>query len=344
MIENYCVKIGSDPLLVQGAGGNVSWKAGHILWIKASGTSLSKAKEQSIFVPIDLLHLEDALSHFDFDVKPRLVQPSSLRPSIETLLHALMPQKIVVHLHEIRTLSYLVRENIDIEIKNIMHPLDSFIWVDYCKPGANLAKLVFTQLQTNPDANIIFLQNHGIVIGADSLDEIDAILAFLIDKFDVRPLCEAVEFLHPIIPDELEDYFPIFDPALHQLVLNRSLLTRVESNWAICPDHVVFLGAKPYLYESMNSFNAFISQNAYKPELILIKNLGVFNRSSFNQSKEEQLRSYFDILIRQPLEQKIKTLNDHQINELINWESEQFRIQLSVDDITAIPHPRPKNF
>jgi rhamnose utilization protein RhaD (predicted bifunctional aldolase and dehydrogenase) len=42
-ISAYCAEIGRDPLLVQGAGGNVSWKANDTLWIKASGTWLADA-------------------------------------------------------------------------------------------------------------------------------------------------------------------------------------------------------------------------------------------------------------------------------------------------------------
>jgi rhamnose utilization protein RhaD (predicted bifunctional aldolase and dehydrogenase) len=42
-VINYCSTIGRDPLLVQGAGGNVSWKEGNTLWIKASGTWLADA-------------------------------------------------------------------------------------------------------------------------------------------------------------------------------------------------------------------------------------------------------------------------------------------------------------
>jgi rhamnose utilization protein RhaD (predicted bifunctional aldolase and dehydrogenase) len=36
-VKTYCSQIGADPLLVQGAGGNASWKEGDTLWIKASG-------------------------------------------------------------------------------------------------------------------------------------------------------------------------------------------------------------------------------------------------------------------------------------------------------------------
>src|SRR3954464_12991143 len=100
-VRTYCAVIGADPLLVQGAGGNVSWKDGDTLWIKASGTWLADATRKDIFVPVDLAHLRAAIDAGAMDVQPRTVGESALRPSIETLLHALMPQPVVVHLHAV---------------------------------------------------------------------------------------------------------------------------------------------------------------------------------------------------------------------------------------------------
>ena len=33
-VIHFCQSLGRDPLLVQGAGGNVSWKDGEVLWVK----------------------------------------------------------------------------------------------------------------------------------------------------------------------------------------------------------------------------------------------------------------------------------------------------------------------
>ena len=53
-ISIFCSSIGRNKLLVQGAGGNVSWKNKDILNVKASGTWLSDALYQDIFVSVDL--------------------------------------------------------------------------------------------------------------------------------------------------------------------------------------------------------------------------------------------------------------------------------------------------
>ena len=48
---SFCSEIGMNRLLVQGAGGNASWKENDTLWIKASGTWLVDAKSHNIFLP-----------------------------------------------------------------------------------------------------------------------------------------------------------------------------------------------------------------------------------------------------------------------------------------------------
>ena len=57
-ISEYCERIGSNPLLVQGAGGNISWKEGDVLWIKASGMWLIDAIKENIFVSVSLKNIQ----------------------------------------------------------------------------------------------------------------------------------------------------------------------------------------------------------------------------------------------------------------------------------------------
>ena len=59
---SFCAEIGMNRLLVQGAGGNASWKENNTLWIKASGMWLVDAKSHNIFLPIDLGHLREKLA------------------------------------------------------------------------------------------------------------------------------------------------------------------------------------------------------------------------------------------------------------------------------------------
>ena len=53
-LKSLSASIGTDPMLVQGAGGNTSIKIGSQIWVKASGTWLQNALTEEIFIPIDL--------------------------------------------------------------------------------------------------------------------------------------------------------------------------------------------------------------------------------------------------------------------------------------------------
>src|SRR5258707_8743628 len=91
-------RIGEDIDLVQGAGGNSSVKVGEVLWVKASGTWLAAAREQPIFLPLDLgvIH-RGVAAGADDPIAPALLgggPAGGLRPSIETSLHALLPHRL----------------------------------------------------------------------------------------------------------------------------------------------------------------------------------------------------------------------------------------------------------
>ena len=59
-IRSLSANLGSDPLLVQAAGGNTSLKTDGVMWIKASGTWLRDALAKDIFVPLDVAAWEHA--------------------------------------------------------------------------------------------------------------------------------------------------------------------------------------------------------------------------------------------------------------------------------------------
>ena len=54
ILKRISFEIGIRKELIQGAGGNTSYKIGNTLWIKASGTRLENAKKESIFIPLNL--------------------------------------------------------------------------------------------------------------------------------------------------------------------------------------------------------------------------------------------------------------------------------------------------
>ena len=320
-ISIFCSDIGRNNLLVQGAGGNVSWKNKDILNVKASGTWLSDAFDQDIFVSVDLKKIKKALLEGHFNFKLEALNQDLKKPSIETILHALMPHALVVHLHMVEILAHTLKKNFN--FYEFLHDFNfSYKVINYIQPGPSLAKAIFLSLQEQQYPDILFLKNHGVVIGGSDINDIKKKITALENQFKTT-----INDISNKLPNhsEASEYNLIDDIESQQIVFNEHLLSRLKSSWALYPDHIVFLGAKPYIYNSWNLFN----ETSDSPELIFIKNCGIYAKKDFNKTKAIQLRCYFDIIIRVNEADSLDTLDDGEISNLLNWDSEKYRISIS---------------
>lgn len=326
-VIEYCARIGADPLLVQGAGGNVSWKDEETLWVKASGAWLANAATTEIFVPVDLVHLRDAITRGDFSVTPKLKHNSCLTPSIETLLHALMPHPIVIHLHAVEVLAHLVRNGCQSDFELSIAPSLSWAMVDYYKPGATLAAAVRAALIQKPATQVVFLKNHGVVIGGSNVQQVHHVLGQLTAALKTAPIGDGGSA--PKAAVCLNDrYVRIADRKIQQLALNEHLFKRLASDWALYPDHVVFLGPRAHAFSSFAAFQKAQKGTNEPPNLVFIYRQGVYVRQTFTKAQRAQLHCYYDVISRQPPNLPIKSLTSEQISELLNWEAEQYRMKL----------------
>ena len=332
-IEKMCTQLGANPLLVQGAGGNVSWKEGEILWVKASGTWLSDASVEDIFLPTDLPYIRTAISEGRFDVTPLVKNETSLRPSIETLIHALMPQRVVLHLHAIDVLSHLVRADCDVILKKILPKNFSFVIVDYCKPGADLARSVYNKIQSD-EVSVVFLLNHGLVIAGESVGEVSATLNFILEKLksDIY-VNDPVEFpiigLNTIKRLKRHGYIPTKSLKFNALAVNSNLSCIVETKWAMFPDHVVFLGPKALIGDCDFLEKHLVNNQNIRPAFIFCKDAGTFQHKSLSRAQLDQLSCFYDVAIRQDIPSKIVPLSTQSIEDLLCWDAEKYRVQVS---------------
>ena len=326
-LAQFCARLGRDPLLVQGAGGNASVKQGDALWVKASGFWLAEAAEKAIFLPVDLPKLQAALTAEDFSVTPQPLGESGLRPSIETLLHALMPQRYVLHLHAVDALAHLVRQDAQATLPHALGALAAqAAWVGYAQPGAPLAHAVSSALATHPGTSLLLLQNHGIVLGASTQTALEILLADVLAHLRLAPKSLPVT---PAAPPPA-GYVPIRDARLHALAQNVSLAARLTSDWALYPDHVVFLGAKPVVYANMAACRAALaSADATSPDLCFVLGQGTYTRPEFSAAKLAQLQCYFEVLIRLADDARCAALNDSAVAALLNWDAEKYRQKIA---------------
>jgi rhamnose utilization protein RhaD (predicted bifunctional aldolase and dehydrogenase) len=153
-LDIFSGQIGRDFFMVQGPGGNTSFKDEKIMWIKASGTKLSNAEVEEIFVGVSVENGSTA------DPK------SQLKPSIEKDFHLLIPFAYVIHTHSLRSLVMGIVQDFGARAKQF----PEIAFVRYARPGRDLCN----QLSQSIDFSIhksAILQNHGFLTWGSTMEE-----------------------------------------------------------------------------------------------------------------------------------------------------------------------------
>jgi rhamnose utilization protein RhaD (predicted bifunctional aldolase and dehydrogenase)/NAD(P)-dependent dehydrogenase (short-subunit alcohol dehydrogenase family) len=169
--------LGRDKSLVLHGGGNTSVKLREkdlfgeeqaVLYVKGSGWDLETIEPQG-FSPVRLAHvlkLAELPALPDPEMVNQLVthmlRASAPAPSIETILHGLMPQKFVDHTHADAVLSVTNTKDGERRIREIYGR--RCVVIPYLMPGFDLAQFCARELkrQGGPDTVGMVLMNHGI--------------------------------------------------------------------------------------------------------------------------------------------------------------------------------------
>jgi len=179
--------IGRETRLVQPGGGNSSIKttlkdgSGRMvsaLLVKGSGTDL-RSIERKGFSKLSLeglAGLRGVSSMSDHEMMrfmgECMIGRDGPAPSVETPLHSLLPHRVIVHTHDVATMS-LTNVNDALAERLVKEVFAGEVaYVPYARPGFPLARSVDLIADTIP-ANAIgmALAHHGLVIWADDADE-----------------------------------------------------------------------------------------------------------------------------------------------------------------------------
>jgi len=160
--------LGKDMDLVLHGGGNTSVKIDDKLYVKGSGWNLDTIEEPG-FPGVDLKTLIDMadlehLSDTDMVAQQReaLEDKSSPNPSIEAILHAIIPFKYVDHTHA----DAVVTISNTPQGKKRLQELygENMLFIDYVMPGFVLAKEIYEQTKEVDWKSLdgMILLNHGV--------------------------------------------------------------------------------------------------------------------------------------------------------------------------------------
>jgi rhamnose utilization protein RhaD (predicted bifunctional aldolase and dehydrogenase) len=322
-LKEVSEKIGSNIDLTQGAGGNTSVKEDGILWVKASGCWLSDALESNIFAPVDNNEVLKSIEIGDISnihVKDGL----SLRPSIETALHALMPHKYVLHAHAVNTLSIAVlangKEYVDMLLLDI-----NWTWIPYVMPGIQLARAVQSIIKRNPD--VLILANHGLVVGGETAEHAQKLLMLVEERLNrvIRSTEKDNRNKLVSIIDKSEYRLPKYEIA-HAIAMDKLALNIVETG-VLYPDHVVFLGAGPMNILSIDELVSVVNKpyHVENNSVIIVRDFGVVVCRDFSENSESMLYCLASVLLRIRPDEKLCYLTQEDEMDLMGWDAEKYR-------------------
>jgi len=180
LLRELSARIGSDPLLTQASTGNSSIKLEGVLWIKASGRWMADAMHEDIMIPLNLAEVKERVR--------QKVDPAEryARASIETAMHAVLPHRVVLHVHCVNTIAWAVRQDALLQLE---HQLDGlrWQWISYVPSGLPLAWEIEKVLSASPGADVLVLGNHGLVIGGDDCGAVEHLLSQVQQRLAICP-------------------------------------------------------------------------------------------------------------------------------------------------------------
>lgn len=290
--------IGSDRAVCNWGGGNTSMKTMEkdfrgreieVMWVKGSGSDLADMGPKNFTG----LNLEDIRPLLDLEEMPDaamveylshcMIDSKHPRASIETLLHAFLPFKHVDHTHPDAIISICCADN----GKEIAEEIfgNRFVWVPYVRPGFTLSKMIAEGVQNNPDADLVLMEKHGLVVwGETAKESYDKTISVINEaenyiqaqlkeeavfggrQFDALPEEEQLSILAEVMPvirgavSDEKKMLLTYDNAADILeFVNSRDAAELSQVGAACPDHLVHTKMKP-LYIDWNPSSKDIEQ------------------------------------------------------------------------------------
>ncbi|OPA81273.1 short-chain dehydrogenase [Paenibacillus selenitireducens] len=168
--------IGTDRRVCNWGGGNTSSKTKmtdfrgrevEVMYVKGSGSDLATMQAGNFtglrMEDIRPLYERDEMTDEDMVayLANCMIDAKHPRASIETLLHAFLPFKHVDHTHPDAIISLCCADN----GKQIAEEIfgNRFVWVPYVRPGFALSKMIAEGVRSNPTAELVLMEKHGLV-------------------------------------------------------------------------------------------------------------------------------------------------------------------------------------
>jgi len=355
---------GQNSRFVIAGGGNTSYKNAGQLWVKASGASLATITEDG-FAVLDRAKL-NRMSEKSYssnaakreeEVKNDLAAATlskGKRPSVETSMHNAIDFAFVVHLHPTAVNGLMCSQNAESDLKKLFG--EQALFVEYTDPGYVLYKKVedaikIFRAQDGAEPSVIWLQNHGIFVGANTIDEIKVLYTKILDTLD-KAITLPVSSEDRAISSFTEQIVPgirmmLSCDGLKTLKVRKNALIKyfyesVENQAKIAkpftPDAIVYSKSnyiflndeepEAVLAEAAEVIPAYTSKFGYQPKVFLIKGIGLIAVGDNSAQCDIILDVFEDAMKIAYIAQSFggaHPLTQTQIDFIDNWEVENYR-------------------
>lgn len=327
-LRELSARVGSNPLLVQASSGNTSIKADGFLWIKASGKWLQDAGREEMFVPVELAAVSNCLERnigLPQDCASTSVKP--LSPSIETFLHAVLPQRVVVHVHSVNTIAWAVRHDAKAQLALRLSGL-RWCLVPYASSGAPLAKEIGKTISADPRMNVFILANHGLVVCGEDCEAAQTLLYEVERRLEVEPrkapeigrerLAQLTEATQWRLPDS---------DALHALGTDPVSL-RIVTGGVLYPCQALFLGRHaPVAPRSIpvSQMECWIDKQLGVQSFVILEESGVLVSAGIGRAELAMLGGLAQVTQRLEAGAPIRYLPESDVSDVLTADGLHYR-------------------
>ena len=278
--------IGSNPELVVHGGGNTSSKIierdhvgreRQVLRIKGSGTDLRSIGIDGFpgLYLEELLPLRERPAMTDEEMVAYLacsmVDPTTRRPSIETLLHAFLPARHVDHVHADAICALVNQPNAEQAVREALG--EDVALVPYIRPGFELSCRVADYF----DRRAVVLDKHGLVTWGETHEESYELTLELVDRagryLARRTTGHPVEHVSELDEAQQEELLLRLRGRLSRdqrrvLLVDRSQrhlsdrpdVDRIATEARATPDHVLRIGARSAVISRASQVSGIVDE------------------------------------------------------------------------------------
>jgi rhamnose utilization protein RhaD (predicted bifunctional aldolase and dehydrogenase) len=312
-------RLGRNPLMVQASNGNTSIKLNGMMWIKASGQWLADALHQELFIPIRIAEVHAALQN-NSDIAACYTQRNSLRPSVETAMHATLPHRVIVHVHSVNAIAWAIRVDGASKLAERLSGLN-WSWIPYAASGLPLAREIDRALASAPQSNIFVLANHGLVVCGEGCGETEELLFEVERRLTISPR----DFPRPNGSlSALNTRFPgwqLPDDEFSQALATDEISRRIVSGGVLYPCQAIFLrGALTPLARGSapSSPNSRQNVESSQPPFVIVENDGVLFNQHASTAQRATLASLAQVTQRTESCAPIRYLSHGEVAQILN--------------------------